>query len=513
MREAIIAAFGAGDMARAERLCLAGLRGHDVPEAIYLLAAVRSRQGDHVGACKLFAAAAAFEPTRTDISFNFGIALRDAGHPEAALAEWQRLLTLDPNHVAAWRNIGMAHMDAKREDLAYAAFMEALNRKSDDADSLFQIGVIHYNRGEVVEAEAYNLRLLTITPEDYNGWTNLGECLKDQGKLEAATQCFLKAIELNSSGGPARFNYGSLLLSQGRWREGFAHYEWRHTKPQHFPPALTDVPEWTGNEPAGTTVLLWNDQGNGDVLHFLRFVPDVIARGHRVTLVMAEPMVRLTATIPGLTAMVVRGQPLPRCDVQISLASLPAALAIDDPAATWRGPYLSVNQPSPILKIPGRLAVGLVWAGEPTYPRDHERSIALANLEPLLDVRGIDWYSLQVGERARSQMAASRWQGRLQDCGAGVRDFADTAALMQGLDLFITVDTGVAHLAGALGRPTWLMLRTHGDWRWRFSGETSEWYPSLRLFRQVTRGHWASVIEDVRQALQVLSEKSSPHDH
>jgi hypothetical protein len=291
------------------------------------------------------------------------------------------------------------------------------------------------------------------------------------------------------------------LLAQGRWREGFAEFEWRETKRTCLPREWATLPEWTGREPVGTCVVLWIDQGNGDTFQFLRFVGDVVARGHRVFLTVAASLRRLVSAMPGIAGVLTTGAALPPCERQVALASLPAVLGMNDPTKTWQGPYLQPVGEIPRLKKPGRLAVGLVWAGSPDYLADHDRSMALATLEPLLDVPGVDWFSLQLGP-ACEQVTQTRWNGIIADAVSTVSDFADTAALIAGLDLVITVDTGVAHLAGALGSPTWVMLRAFGDWRWLNNGDTTAWYPSLRLFRQPARGDWKSVAEAVAEALR-----------
>lgn len=507
MRDAIVAALQKGDLITAERLCFAGLTGGTVGEALYMLGAVRSKQADHHGAHSLFYAAEVLLPTRADVAYNHGVALRDAGDGQAAINAWQRAVALNPNHVDAWRSMGMRLMESKQWDLAHGMFKEVLQRQPEDLDSLMQMGILHYMRGELKEAEAFNLRLLTLTPDDVNVWINLAETLKDQGRYDDALTCLRRAMALDSTAAIARFHYGCLLLSLGQWQQGFALYEWRHTKLQHMPVTLHDTLEWSGQEPVGTRVVIWNDQGNGDVLHFLRFVSAVVARGHHVTLIMPEPILRLAQSIQGVAKILPHGVTPPPCDAQIALSSLPMALQVSDPVSTWRGPYLTAPPAAKPLKRPGRLAVGLVWAGEPTYIRDAERSLALSTLEPLLGVEGVDWFGLQVGP-ARDQIAETRWNGVLHDLGGSVSDFADTGSLLQELDLFITVDTGVGHLAGALQRPTWLLLRDHGDWRWQFEGETTGWYPAHRLFRQPTAGDWASVIEAVKAALSLAVHSS-----
>lgn len=400
---------------------------------------------------------------------------------------------------------------ARREwDAAYQTFAEVLAGQPAHLDALMQIGIIHYHRGDLEAAEAFHLRLLSLDPDEVNGWINIGFILKDQGRLEHAEMAYRRALHLDPQSAKAQFNLGCLLLAQGRWREGFAGYEWRATKAVNRPAALPALPEWGGQEPAGTRVLIWHDQGNGDALHFLRFVADVAGRGHRVTLQLTPPLKRLGQGVAGVESVVTPGEPLPEVDVQVSLASLPALLGIDDPKATWRGPYLT-TPPGPCrdlaakLKRPGRLAVGLVWAGHRAYLGDAERSLSLRQLESWLAVEGIDWFSLQVGPQSEERVG-SPWAGRLVDLAPAIKDFADTGSLLQGLDLLISVDTAVAHLAGALHCPTWLMVRRYGDWRWQFTGREPGWYPTLDLFRQRHRGQWDNVVDEIGAHLALLQK-------
>jgi len=501
MRNEILAAINKGDLETAERLCSAALKGPHAAMGVYLLAAVKLRKNEPINARSLLQTAAVLLPNDAEVAHNFGVCLSKLGEHEAALREWRRAVTLNPDLAEAWRLIGMAHMENKQWDEARHALNQVRAREPDDVATLIRIAILHDIAGELAECEALNRHILTLSSFSINVWVHLAESLNDQGRFEEAEACYRQAIEILPESRPARFNYASLLLSQGRWREGFAEYEWRYSKAQYYPGYLRGVPEWTGKEPVGTKVALWNDQGYGDVLHFSRFIADVVARGHEVYVLVAPALKRLLSGLDGVAGVLATGDTMPVCAAQIALSSLPHALAVENPAQTWRGPYLPVAAGTPLPKRAGRRSVGLVWAGDSSYASDEVRSLTLARLEPLLAVEGVDWWSLQVGP-AREQIEHTGWNGQITDVGATLSDFADTAAVMQELDLIITVDTAVAHLAGALGRPTWVMLRALGDWRWQLEGESTDWYPSLRLFRQPTVGDWETVIASVVRALQ-----------
>jgi hypothetical protein len=272
-------------------------------------------------------------------------------------------------------------------------------------------------------------------------------------------------------------------------------------------PRAYPVRQWNGEDIAGRTILLHGEQGFGDTIQALRYVPLVAARGGRVLLDVPPPLARLAARLPGVAELVTEGQAPSRFDFHSPLLSLPRAFATAPETIPADIPYLSA-EPEAIARWGDATAgdgfkVGLVWAGSPLHRSDARRSIAVEKLEPLLRLPGARFFSLQVGERAAD--LARLAPGLVTDLAPKLSDFAETAAVIAHLDLLITVDTAVAHLAGALGRPAWVMLRRVPDWRWLIDREDSPWYPTLRLWRQRTRGDWDEVVRRVRAALQEIS--------
>jgi hypothetical protein len=302
-----------------------------------------------------------------------------------------------------------------------------------------------------------------------------------------------------------------MLLVLGHLSEGFVKYEWRWKLgtlvPRGFP-----VPLWNGEDCAGRTIMLHGEQGYGDTIQGLRYVPMVAARRARVILEVPQPLLRLATSVSGITELVAAGQTLPRFDLACPLLSLPRAFATTLETIPADVPYLAAPAEA-LTQWRERLAgpefkVGFAWAGSKLHRSDAQRTIDIETLAPLLELEGVRWFSLQVGERAAD--LARLPEGFVIDLAPQLTDFAETAAAIAHLDLVITVDTAVAHVAGALARPAWVMLRSRPDWRWLLDRADSPWYPTLRLFRQSERGDWDEVVPRVREALQELVTSARP---
>lgn len=502
-RRAIVAALDAGRLDEAEALCRPWLQQPDCLEALILMACIRSAQGQHDVALALFGDLAGMVPHRADIAYNHGSALRRAGRLAEAAEAWRRALRLRPDLTAARHNLAMTLKELGDTAGAIEAFETLLELSPEsEAEALLQIGNLHYLSGDFPAATARYRALVTRYPGDVLGWTNLGQALKAEHKDDEAERSFRRAMATDPAFDLAAFDLSCLLLSHQRWAEGFALYERRKSRHKR-PPQLADLPSWRGDEPIGTLVALWHDQGYGDAIQFVRFAAALIERGHCPVLLIAPPLRRLLATAPGIAEARGLEEPLPPFGAELALASLPQRLGIAAAEALWPGPYLTAPPAPPPALPAARLKVGLVWAGAGTYLKDAARSLTLEHLAPLFELPDIAWLSLQMGPRAADRDAAP-WRGRIADATAGLDDFAATAVLVNQLDLVITVDTAVAHLAGALGRPAWVLLRDDGDWRWGRDGETTPWYPTLRLFRQTTPGQWDEPVEALRDALKKL---------
>jgi hypothetical protein len=356
-----------------------------------------------------------------------------------------------------------------------------------------------------------------LEPDLTEALNNLGLVLKDCGQHEEALACLRRGLALKPAHSEIRKNLGIHLLLLGRYEEGWAEYEHRL-----FCPPLArkfSKPRWSGAPAAGATILLHSEQGFGDTLQFFRYAPLVRARAAagRVILQCPAKLTRLLSrhTVGKLEIIGSTGADesrLPPFDLHAPLLSLPLALGLPEPLSFTR-PYLTADSSLRAvwrqrLDRSPRLRVGVIWLGNPGHKGDRSRSIALSSLALIFRLPNISFYSLHIAPEARPAPPIS--ESGLIDLTAGIVDFEDTAAFMAELDLIISVDTAAAHLAGALGLPVWILLPFSPDWRWRAEGESTPWYPTMRLFRQRTPGEWGPVVERLACELGRQRDSTSP---
>jgi tetratricopeptide (TPR) repeat protein len=334
-----------------------------------------------------------------------------------------------------------------------------------------------------------------------------GYALQDAGRLEEAMACFEGVLARLPEYADAHLAKSINLLLRGDYRAGWRSYEWRW-RMQSFSSVKRNFPQpqWRGEALHGRRILLHGEQGFGDCVQFLRYVPMVAAAGGVVILEIQGRLMRICALLPGVTELIAYGQPLPDAELHCPLLSLPLAFGTELESVPAAVPYLSVPQEAEerarSLGWPGEgLRVGLVWAGSAQHLQDQVRSFAFAIFEPLLALEEVHFFSLQMGE------AAAQVSAGVIDLGSRTRDMADTAAQIAQLDLVIAVDTSVVHMAGALGKPVWVLLSDRADWRWLVGREDSPWYPTARLFRQRAAGDWMEVIGRVGAELALLVEE------
>lgn len=439
---------------------------------------------------------------------NRGALLHEMGRSEEALQSFAHALAVQPDNVQALTNRGVVLHDLARYGEALVIHEQAVAAGPDDPAALSNRGVTLHKMRRLEDALASHDQAIAARPDYAEAHANRGITLADLRRFDDALASYDRAIALRADYADAHFLKGLASLVTGDFSGGWAGYEWRHRAPvARLTPRDLPQPSWLGEaDIAGKTILLHSEQGFGDTIQFCRYVPLVAARGARVVLEVDRPLVGLMRTLAGTAEIVAKGDPLPNADLRCPLPSLPLAFksvaetipadhpylgAPDHAAATW-GPLLAGARP---------LKVGLVWAGNPNHARDRERSMQLADLLPLFEANAT-FVSLQRELRSgESEMLAHA--GVIQ-AGDKLNDFTDTAALIAQLDLVIAVDTGVAHLAGALGKPVWIMVTHAPDWRWQLDRDDSPWYPTARLFRQSDGRDWGSVITGIRAALLQL---------
>ncbi len=474
--------------------------------AWHVLALTRYALGDKTEAIKLMDKALVLAPFSAVYLRDLGMMLYGAGRLEEALAVSRRALAIKPDDAVIANGIGGILADLDRPAEAVAAFRRAVELKPDYAEADSNLGHVLRAAGRPAEAEAACRRAIAFAPNMAAAHVNLGLALQDLGRLDEALASFRQASALDPGYAMAKLCEGTLLLLRGELAAGWEKYEARwHTG--DLPPRDFTQPQWRGEPLAGKTILLHAEQGFGDSIQFLRYVPLVIACGGKVILEIQKPLMPLTARIAGVD-VVASGEPLPGFDVQCPLLSLP--LAFKTTLETIPSPTSYLSPPPERIahwrtRVAGArgLKVGIAWAGNAIQRNDRNRSIPIEHLKPLRGVDGVRFFSLQVGPRAMELAAIE--SGAIVDLSGELTDFGETAAVIANLDLVIAADTGVAHLAGALGKPVWTILSSSADWRWLLARPDSPWYGSMRLYRQSAPGVWDDGVTRVAADLRVAA--------
>jgi Tfp pilus assembly protein PilF len=466
------------------------------------------------------------DPVNATTHTNLGVLLAATQRTGEAERHHTRALELRPESASAHTNLGLLLEQLERFDEAEQHQRRALALAPHSAAIHSNLGNLLARRGDEVRAESLLREALALDPDWAAAHCNLGVLLADQRRDADAEAHFRRALELRPGYALAQLDLSCMLLAQGRFDEGWRLHEARHDPAlvdNGIPPPNIDLPRWRGEPLAGKSLLFWPEQGLGDQIQFSRYVPRLKALGAaRITLVCQKPLVDLFGTLAGADAVIgadvidnafhVGAADLAAHDYWTFPLSVPALLHTDlaslpEVAMPYlRAPPSRVKDRAERADAPGTLQVGLVWRGNPRHHNDAERSLpGLHTLAPLWSVPGLRFTSLQAG--SVGLVANTPIEGQpLRNLGHTLRDFADTAAALDALDLLICVDTSIAHLAGAMGKACWVLLPQHKtDWRWLRGREDSPWYPiGMRLFRQRQRGDWAEVVERVRLALSAL---------
>jgi len=547
--------------------------------AIQLLGLIAHQQGRNDQAMDLLRQAIAVDPVSPDAHYNLGVVLKGSGQLDAAIAAYRQAIFLRPDYAAAHNNLGIALHERGQPEEAVASFRRAIALRPryaqghcNLADALQRIGrvddaIAAYQRAISLEpryAQAHNnlgnalkdkgqfddaitayRAAIRLQPDDAELHSNLGNALADKGQLEEAIAAHRRAIAVHPNSAEFHGNLALALLLSRRFQDGWREYEWRwRSHKAAIPSRNFDQPSWDGAPLETRTILIHEDQGFGDAIQFVRYLPMLAQRGGSVIFQCRSELVRLMHCVNGMDRLRIVARDklhessLPPFDVHASLMSLPLLLDMPEPTEELvRPPYIRVEDDlnAAWRQRIGRfehLKVGLAWAGSPLHPSDARRSIAPAALAPLLRC-GADVYSLQFGPERFQLTPVAFWSkprmyirgsaqlggytpsedalaprqdvdgSALIDLTAHCSDFLDTAGLISLLDLVVSVDTAVAHLAGAMGTPTWLMVPYAPDWRWQLSRDDSPWYPSIKIFRQLRIGDWDEVIARVAQSLRL----------
>jgi tetratricopeptide (TPR) repeat protein len=458
--------------------------------------------------------ALALKPDYAEAHNNRAHALNALKRHEEAVAGCDQAIALRPNYPEAHNNRGNALNALARHTDAVASYDKAIGFAPKYAEAYNNRGNALYHLGRAEEAAASYELAIAIRPDYAEAYNNRGNALSSLQRCEPALASYDRAIALNPDYAEALFNKSVLLLLTGRFAEGWRLYEWRKKKAN--PIAVRDTPQplWLGDaDIAGKTILLTEEQGLGDTIQFCRYAPLVAQRGARVILEVPPQLTRLAASLSGVKQIVETGGPLPAFDLHCPLLSLPLAFKTELATIPAAIPYLKADPHQSKswkdrLGAKTKLRVGLVWSGgiRPNQPVsvNQRRNVPLAKFAVLKNP-DVAFYSLQKGQPGEAELADlthNRWNGPdIVDLTGAIGDFSDTAAFIDNLDLVITVDTAAAHLAGALGKPVWILNRFDTDWRWLFDRTDSPWYPTAKIYRQDTTGNWDSVLQRVKTDL------------
>jgi Flp pilus assembly protein TadD len=471
---------------------------------------IEAARGNLPMAATAYDVAARAAPDDPAIQTALGWSLIQLGHDEAALLAFQRWVDLAPEDPEAHDALGQAFQKLRRWDEAIAAHFTALKLSPRRGSTLLNLGAALSTSGRFAEAEAVLRKAMEVPEVAIDAEANLGNLrLRSALDIDAARTLYESVLARAPAHRTASIGLAQILIARGEVARGFDHLDARFAADplgRQVPEALAARPRWRGEPIAGRSILLHFEQGFGDTIQFMRFAPRVAMAGARATLLVPPPLEALARRLemPGLEVAARIDSPL-AFDAHCPLMSLPAALGLTRAELGRDVPYLHADGEAEEawrarLGAEGGLKVGLAWSGNPEHADDLNRSMRFADLASILGIARTRVFSLQLDIRESDREAVAAF-GRLTELGPEFADFSATAAAIAALDLVIAVDTAVAHVAGALGKPTWLLLAYLPDWRWLDAFERTPWYPTMRVFRQTSRGDWAEPVARVALAL------------
>jgi len=463
----------------------------------------RSREAE---AC--YREALRLSPESVETLVNLGNLLIEHGDLEGAIERLREAVALRPGFTQARINLAHALTRHEKTGEAIALLEDVLRRRPDSPEAHNNMGVALASLGRHAEAAAHYHEALRLRPDSADVHDNLGALCTKEGRLEEAMDHFDEAVRLNPDHAEARLHRALGWLVSGDFERGWPEFEWRW-RSRGFQERRLPRPRWDGSPPTQRTILLYAEQGLGDTFQFVRYAPLLKARGATVIVECQEALVRILGGCPGIDRIVPRGEPLPHCDVQAPFLSLPGLLGTTVETVPANVPYLFAD-PGLVdawrreLSGVDGLKIGIAWQGNPKYPADRERSIPLHRFAPLARLPGVRLISLQKThgtdaiESVAGDFGVTDFGSRLDETNGA---FMDTAALMMSLDLVVTSDTAIPHLAGALGVPVWVALSKVADFRYLLRREDSPWYPTMRLFRQSEAGDWEEVFRRMAEEI------------
>jgi len=489
------------------------------------LAAVLQKQGNLAEAEAHLRKAMRLQPNYVDARNNLGNLQRAQGKLDEALVNFQAAVRMQPNHALAQNNLGATLQLLGKPDEAVPCHQQAVQLRPEFPEAHASFGAALLALGRLNEAEVQLREALRLRPDFPEAQNTLGLSFQARGRWADGLACFEQILQTHPVYPEAHLSRAEAWLRQGDWLRGWPEYEWRWHCYGRTPRSFTQ-PRWNGYPLAGKTILLYGEESTGDILQFIRYAPLLQKQGARVLVECPPDLLPLLSGCPGLGELIPQGKPLPSFDVQIPLLSLPGLMTPLPLTVPAEVPYLFAGS-TRVETWRHRLAetrglkVGLCWQGNPRERGDRQRSVPVEQLAPLAEIPGVRLVNLQRGPGIE-QLARLGGRFTIWDPPGWPKDPAEswreTAGLVAALDLVITVDTTVAHLAGALGTPVWVALPLAADWRWLLNRDDSPWYPTMRLFRQTRPGgDWADVFarlaDALRQRRQMMPEPAVPPPH
>jgi Flp pilus assembly protein TadD len=439
-------------------------------------------------------------PENAKIPYVLAIALKDARKPGEAIDAYMQAIRLNPNFFEAYNNLGTLLIEQSRFDEAIKALSEAIRLRPDLAQIHANLSNALRDNWQLEDATAAAKKSMDLNPDLAEAHASMGAALLGLGRFDEAINTCRNAIQRKLDLPGAHLNIALAELVLGNLERGWPEYEWRLRCPDVLPTRKISLPMWNGSRIDGKTILLYSEQGLGDAIQFIRYAPMVAGMGGRVLLECPAALGPIFRGFPGVERILASGAPVPGCDFQCALASLPGMFKTTLHSIPAPIPYLAADPKAAeswrkrIEPSNDVLQIGLAWAGRAENRNDRNRSMPLKNFSPMANMTRVRFHSLQTSRTTNAPFALSDWSDSL-------KDFGETAGLIANLDLVISVDTAVAHLSGAMGKPVWLFLPFLPDWRWMLERTDSPWYPTMRLFRQKAAGDWDDVIRRVAEEL------------
>lgn len=479
-------------------------------EAYLALGIVYQKKGLINEAINAFQKSDSIHPGNAFIYNNLGHAFREKGLVDEAVESYQKALQMNPSNAGLYNNLGSILHEKGQLDEAFKCYKKALKLNPEFAGIYSNLGNILQDKGQTDEAILFFRKALELNPYLVESYINLGNSLQSNGLIDEALACLQKAVQLCPESAYTHYNLSLIYLLTGNFREGWRQYEWRKgIEDLQYLRTKFPQPIWDGSDIVGKPLLILGEQGFGDVIQFIRYMPLVAKRKAELIVVCHKELSSLLKNMKDISQVLTYGEKLPYFDIYCHLLSLPYIFDTSIESIPADVPYISVDA-AIIQKWRNRLQhdnsglkIGLVWAGNPGYKQSRYRNCFLDNFFPLAKFENVSFYSLQKGGES-SQANNLPKNMKFYDYTEEINDFSDTAAFIYNLDLVISVDTAVAHLTGALGKPVWTLIPYAPDWRWMLNRTDSPWYPTMRLFRQPSTGDWRSVISDVEDALKDL---------